>query len=314
MQPTPEIRSEADGRAAGHVALWGVQLCFGLFPVFGSIAMRPGQGFDPFAVAVWRFLAGALCLGLLALALHGRRARIARADVPLFLFCALLGISANQAFFLGGLQRSTPLNAGLLICLIPVFTFVVAVIARQERFDWVRATGVGIALVGSLPLFLGRGAELLGEHAFGNLLMAANGLCYAVYLVLARPLTRRYPPLVVVAWMYVLSLVSLPAFAWGRPLGPAVSSAATWGSLAYVLVFATVVAYLLNTFALSRVRASTTAFYIYAQPVITAIASALLLDEAFQPGMGRAALALFVGIALVTRRPRPEPEPAHGTA
>lgn len=294
---------EPGGEVAGHVALCAVQVCFGLFPVFGAIAMRPGVGFDPFAVAVWRVAVGALCLGGAAWWLCRERMRIARGDLGLFFLCSTLGIAANQGISLAGLQRSTPMNAGLLICLIPIFTFVVAVVAGHERFGWLRAAGVAVAFAGSLPLFLGRGAEVFGEHALGNLLLATNALCYGVYLVFSKPLTRRYPPLVVIAWMYGLSLVWLPAFAWGRSLWPEVSSAATWGSMAYVLVFATVVSYLLNTFALSRVPASTTAFYIYAQPLITGCASALIVGEQPAPGMGLAALGLFVGVALVTRRP-----------
>ena len=52
------------------------------------------------------------------------------------------------------------MNAGLVICLIPVFAYAVAVAARKERFVPARGAGVCVALAGAIPLFLQRGAEL----------------------------------------------------------------------------------------------------------------------------------------------------------
>lgn len=294
----------------GLIALGAVQLCFGLFPVFGGMAMNAESGFAPFAVACWRIAVGSVVLLSLSLALFGRRAIPSRADLLPLAFFALLGIVLNQGLFLVGLQRSTPMNAGLVICLIPVFAYTVAVIGRRETFHRRRALGVLVALAGAVPLFAARGADLGAEHAFGNLLMAGNALCYAVYLVYSKPLLRRMPPLVLVTWVYVLSLPWLPLFAWGTDLVPASASPAAWWSLAYVIVFPTVLAYALNTYALARVEASTTAFFVFAQPVITALAAWILLQEVPTPALGLAAIGLFIGMALVVKRPGQEPTPS----
>ena len=71
------------GASAPLCALAAVQLCFGLFPVFGRLAMDPEAGFSPFAVATWRIGVGAVCLFLLAFSIYGRRAiRAARTSRP----------------------------------------------------------------------------------------------------------------------------------------------------------------------------------------------------------------------------------------
>ncbi len=285
----------------GHVALGAVQLFFGLFPVLGLAAMVRDEGFSPWALATWRIVTGAVALGLLAFIRHRREARPSLADLAKLALLAVLGISLNQGLFLSGLARSTAINAGLLICLIPVFTFLVAALFRLEAFSLRRGVGVAIALLSALPLFLTRGADLAAEHASGNLLMAANGLCYAFYLVFSRPLTIKYPPLVVIAWVYVLSLPWLPLFIARGPLGPALPSAEVWAAFAYVMVFPTVLAYLLNMIALSRLPASTTAFYIFAQPFITAVAAWFILKERLQPELIPAAVGLLVGLVLVVR-------------
>ena len=287
--------------AQGHAALAAVQVFFGLFPVFGRVVMEPSRGFTPWALATWRIGFGALALGLAAYLVHGRRAWPGRRDLGWLALHALTGIVVNQGLFLAGLARTTALNTGLLICLIPVFTFTVAALAGREAFHWRRALGVVVALLAALPLVLGRGVSLAPEHALGNLLLVGNMVSYAFYLVFSRPLTQRHPPLVVIAWVYLLSVPWLPLFALQGPILPAESRPGLWAALAFVLIFPTTLAYMLNMFALSRLAASTTAFYVFAQPFVTALAAWIWLDERLAPELLPAALGLLVGLALVVK-------------
>jgi drug/metabolite transporter (DMT)-like permease len=287
---------------AGHLALVVAQVAFGLFPVIGTIVFRPG-GISPLALGAWRVTGGSVALGGLALVLHGKRVLPAVTDLPRFVICSLLGVAINQGLFLLGLARSTPDNAALVMALIPVFTFAIATAVGQETFSGLRAVGVGVALAGLAPLLFADGFHSLGRHGIGNLLMAANALSYSTYLVMTKPLTRRYPPLVVIAWTYVFSLVALPLFVSGQKLLPDAGAWAAWWSVAYVVAFPTVLAYLLIVFALTRLRASTTGVYVYAQPLVTAVAAWLVFHERPTPTMLLAAASLFLGIWLVSRRP-----------
>jgi len=285
----------------GHLALLAVQVCFGFFPIFGKLAF---DGFSPRAVAAWRFLVGGLVLGLLAWVRYGRAMIPRRADLLRLQVCSLLGVVINMVVFLEGLERSTAVNAGLLMPVIPVYTFAIAVAVGQERFSWRRGAGILLALAGTLSLLLQKGPDLSSEHLVGNLLIVVNTLSYSLFLVVGKPLLRRYPPFVVIAWVFLLSLWSIPFFARGETLVPAGAGAAPWLSLGYILVFPTLIAYLLNTFALSVVAASTTATYILLQPLIAVTAGVLLLGEAFLPGTGFAAAVILAGVWLVVRGPR----------
>jgi drug/metabolite transporter (DMT)-like permease len=62
--------------------------------------------------------------------------------------------------------------------------------------------------------------------------------------------------------------------------------------------------YLLNTYALSKVSASTTAAYIYLQPLVTCAADYFWLGRPLQHGVLAAAALIFVGLALVLKRSR----------
>ncbi|MDA1266356.1 MAG: DMT family transporter [Planctomycetota bacterium] len=303
----PEVTASEEAvarrrRLSGHLALLAANLVFGLFPVYGRMAMDPERGVTPFALATWRIGCGAAIFTVLALVASRGPRLPRRADVGAIALLAMLGIVANQALYLTGLERSNAANAGLMMCTIPVFTFVVAALSRQERFSPVRSLGVAITLLGVLPLLLDDDVSLGGRRAVGNLLIAANCLCYSVYLVAMKPFRGRYSALAIMAWVYVLSLPAIPFLAAGEPLLPAVSDAASWGSLAYVVLGPTVIAYLLNAFALGRVRASTTAFYIFMQPVIAAVGGGWILGEPIGAEVLLASACLVPGMLLVTRK------------
>jgi drug/metabolite transporter (DMT)-like permease len=291
----------------GLLALLAVQLLFGLFPLFVHVTTHPAGagtaagGLGSRAIAVWRILAGALVLGGVALVRHGRAFLVARGDLPRLLACSLLGITANMTLALEGTARTSVLHAGLLLTLIPVFTYAVAVLARVEPHRPRALAGIGFALAGAAWLMFLRGASPgTTSDTTGDALILANSLCYAGYLVLARTLLARLPTLVVIAWAFLLALSSLPLVARGTDLLPAdVAPQALFG-LAYLVLCATIAAYLLNTYALARVRASTVAAFIYLQPLVAGTSGVLLLGE--RPGAGGlgAALCLLSGLGLVT--------------
>ena len=285
----------------GHLALVLVQLCFGLFPIFGIWAF---EDFAPRIVAVWRIAFGALILAALALHRHGRGALPRRGDLPLLAASSLFGIVLNQTLFLEGLARSTAINSGLIQTLIPVFTFILAVAVGQESFSRLRGLGILLALAGALILLLPGGAGFDREHLIGNLLLTVNSLCFSIYLILSRRLLWRYPVLVVIAWVYVIALGSVPLLARGAELLPASIGARSWLSLGFILLFPTAFGYLLNTYALARVQASTTAVYGYSQPLMTGLAGFWLLGERLSAALLWAGALLFGGIWLVARRPR----------
>lgn len=300
------------GEFAAHAALAAVQLFFALFPVFGKLAFAGGV-YTPLSVGVARILFGAFTLSALALMLHGPEALPRLCELPRIALLSILGVAANMTLYLEGLKRSTAGNATLMICLIPVFTFSIAAALGHERFGARRIGGLLLALGGAALLVAGQ-ADLGGEHTLGNLLIVCNCLGYAAYLVMVRPLAQRHPPLAVIAWMFVASLPWVPLMLWrdhaARGAGefalrevllPAAADPRALWSLGFIVVFPTTLAYLFNVFALSRVRASTTAVYIYAQPLGTAIAAWYMLDERVTPLMGLSAALLFPGIWLVSR-------------
>jgi drug/metabolite transporter (DMT)-like permease len=224
--------------------------------------------------------------------------------------CALTGVALNQGLALEGMVRSTALNAALIMTLIPVFTVVIAAWMGTERLTPRRLLGLPIAFAGAalavFARFEGQQAAL-NAHTWGNLMMATNCLLYAFYLVYSRRLLARMRVEALVAWIYLLSLPFVPlALIGGAPLPDPSAGASPWIGLGLILLFPTLMAYGLNSYALRRVPSSVAAIYIYLQPLVAGVGGAVALNEDPPQQLFLAGALLFLGIALaVWKRPGP---------
>ena len=322
QHPSPRRR-----RIEGLAALVLVQIAFGLFTVLVKIVVDPGSGLSgapshqvgeegasggvglaPRAIAFWRILLMGGVLSVLAAAAHGRAFLVPGRDLARLALCGLFGVVTNQWLALEGVARSHALTAGVLMTLIPVFTYAVAIGVRQERASRRRGLGIVVALVGALGLVLGQAhlapSAAASQPIVGSLLIVANCLSYAIYLVLARSLLTRIPPLVVIAWTFLFALLALPFLAREVELWPAAMDPRALRAMALLLLFPTLIGYTVNAWALARVSASTTAVFVYLQPLVAGVTAMAVLGE--RPGMSTllSSAVLFLGIGLVVWRRR----------
>ncbi|MEO6323623.1 MAG: DMT family transporter [Thermoanaerobaculia bacterium] len=295
------------------LALFFVQIFFATFPIFGKIAMRE---VSPLVVASFRAAFGAIFLSLAARWASSDEPPFSRREHFTLFVLSMLGIVSNQIFFISGLARTSAIHASLIVATIPAFTVLVGVVSGRERPGLRRIFGVPIAFLGILFL-LGVGRTYVGAGSLaGDLLIAVNCLCYSMYLVGARDILAKHSAISVIAALFrygalPILLFAIPAL---RTFEPSKLSAAAAWSIAAIVIFATVLAYFLNAWALARTDASTAAIFVYIQPLIAGTLAWLVLGERPGPRTGGAALLILAGVALTTwpgrvRRPTdPLPE------
>jgi len=286
-------------RTRGHAiaALLATQLLFGLWPVVGTMVLAR---MPPAALVGVRIGVSGPLLFLLA---RPWRARMAGREILACAGLSLLGVVLNQAMFIEGLARSTPINSAVLGTLIPVYTVLFAVLLRREKASGARLLGLGAAMAGALFLIGAERLEWGPLRLHGNLLLALNCAVYSAYLVLARPLLGRHGALPVIGWVFLFSVpgilpYSLPALAavtWSDLPWQ------VWGGLCYIVVAASILPYALNAFALKHLPASSVASFVYFQPLVTAIAAAALLQQWPDWQVFVSSALVFAGVALVTR-------------
>ena len=294
-------RQEAAGLAP-HIALIAVQVMFATWPVLGKIALR---SLPSLTLVGFRVFGAAIALTAVGLATR-KLGRIERRDWLLLAACSLLGVVFNQWLFVKGLSLTTVVNATLLGTTIPVFTLIVSILLGNDRPSLRRIIGILVAAAGIVYLIQPERAEFSRHSFIGDLLIISNSICYGTYIAISKRLVSRYNALTVITWIFIFGCfptVPVGAVSLSRISINNVPTA-VWLAVAYIVLFATVLCYYLNSWALSRVAPSTVAVYIYLQPLIAFALAPLLLGEKISSRVIVAAVLVFAGVAVVTSRGR----------
>jgi drug/metabolite transporter (DMT)-like permease len=289
----------------GHAAILSTNILFGLNISISKSLLD--NWISPAGLTLARVAFGAAAVWTLSC--FSRRERVSRRDAWTLVACAVLGIVINQAFFILGLERTSPIDAGLIATLNPMIVMLVAAVVLREPVTWKKAGGVLVGASGALLIIwqsIVRGDDDAGSAPLvGNLFCLLSVLAYCLYLVISRPIARRLGPVTLMKWMFLVSTVVLLPFGW-RDLraAPVLSPAGTGeaiASLVYVLVGATFLAYLLIPIALRRIRPTTISMYNYLQPIVAGIAAIVVGQGLLTWDKPVATLLIFSGVYLVTR-------------
>jgi drug/metabolite transporter (DMT)-like permease len=295
----PDRPPSEPSRLRVQITLLLVQLAFGGFHVVAKAVLAD---LPPLALAGLRVTAATPFLVWLA----WRRDRVlpARRDLPWLALLGGLGVTANQLFFITGLRYTTATNASILQPSLPVFAVAAAALLGVERIGPRRLLGIGLSVTGALVLV--NPLRLAADHqaVLGNGLILLNCLCYALFLVLQRPLLERIPWRTLIAWSFVFGggavlLVSLPTLLrldWG------VVPAGAWWGIAYIVGIATVFAYSANTWAVRRSSPALVATYSTLQPVVAAALAVAFLGERFGWAEAAGFVLIAGGLLLVSTR------------
>lgn len=250
-----------------HLALFIVNVLYGASHVLAKGVMP--DYLTPSVFILFR-VAGATLLFWLVLSLTKSKP-IERKDFPLIALCGLFGVAINQLFFFHGLNLSSAINSGIIMALNPIMVVILSFFLFKERLTSLKITGITLGAVGAILLTL-KASSHVGDSRLGDLFLFLNALSYAIYLVLAKPLMKKYSPIQVITWVFTFGLIFVLLF---PPTLSELSqtnfqriSTAIWWKIAYVVIGVTFFTYLLTIFGLKYLSATVSSAYIYTQPVM----------------------------------------------
>ncbi|MDE5970961.1 MAG: DMT family transporter, partial [Muribaculaceae bacterium] len=204
-----------------------------------------------------------------------------------------------------GIQFTSPVDASIMSTLTPVFTMICAAVLISMPITWLKGFGVALGLGGALMMVLGDTgqSEKAINPMFGNTMCLIAQFCAALYYVLFRNIINRYSPYTLMKWMFIASSLT-----YCLPLSPrliaidyAAFTPAMWWSIAYIIVFATFIGYLLIPFSQRLLKPTVISMYSYFQPVTSAILATALGLAAFGLIKIAATVLIFAGVFAVSR-------------
>ncbi len=275
-----------------HLWMLLATFCWAGNMVAGKQALR---GFSILAVAQLRVLGAALFFWTLFLARRRRPAlRLTPRQWAFMAVVAASGVILNQLFFIGGLARTSVAHTGLMVALGPVMVLVLSCLMRLEALTVPKVAGMLVSFGGVAVLTTGKVGQGNGGHWVGDLLLLAGSAAFALYTILVKEVADRYDALTLTTLTHGLGVLLLAPFGARAALNArwAPLPAQAWWGLAYMIVFGSVVPYLIYNFALTELIASRVAAFSYIQPVIATGLGIWLLAE-------KLTLSVLVGGALI---------------
>lgn len=286
-----------------HIAVFGANLIYG-------INYTVAKGVMPDFIKPKGFIAlrviGALLLFWLVRMFMARE-KIEKKDWPRLIACGLFGVAINQTLFFEGLNLTSEVNASLIMTSNPVIVLLMAAFIIGEKVTMKKIAGIALGAVGAILLILGnQNSALTGGGWLGDLFIFINATSYAIYLVIVKPLMKKYNFITIISWAFLFGSIAVV------PLGFTEVMEIEWStmptgillSVLYVIICTTFLAYLLNIYGLRSLNPSNVSSYIYLQPVL---AIAFTLIVAYNEKVGDlswekagCAMLIFIGVYLVS--------------
>jgi drug/metabolite transporter (DMT)-like permease len=296
-------------RRSSELSIFGALVCaqtfLGAFPVAAKVAL---ESIPPLPFALFRVAGASVVLWAIRPILP--RDKIDREDLPRLALLAFLGVAFNQILYIEGLSLSTAINASVLMTTIPVLTLGIAIIAGREGASTRKLLGCVLGLAGALTILDVTRFDLRSRLFLGDAMLLTNATAYSTYLVLSRDLLRKYSAPTFIRITFSMGAIPILAFA-AAPLAKMSFARVTptaWACMAAVILFPSVIGYVLNAWALARTHASRVALFVTLQPFVATTLAVFWLSEEPSARAATAAALIFAGL-LVSRPPLPRRSP-----
>lgn len=287
----------------GHGSMLLANVSWGLMSPLAKVVMAGGV-VTPLVLTDMRIF-GAMVLFWIVSAFR-KPEHVPPRDMLRLFTASLLAIVLNQGSFIMGVGLSSPADASIITTSMPLWAMILAAVVLKEPVTGKKVAGIALGACGALMLILGSGggkaSALDARHVAGDLLVLFAQLSYASYLVLFKGFVSRYSLVTVMKWMFTYSFLctlpfsytSLAAMQWTA------IDASTWASVAFIVVMATFVSYMLIVVGQKCLRPTVAGMYNYVQPVVACVVAVCLGLDTFNAMKGVAVVLIFGGVFLVT--------------
>ncbi len=282
-----------------HLALLAANIIYGLNYNIAKILMP--DYISPLGLVALRAIVATILFWVFSVFFP--REKVAPKDILYLLMFFLFGVFFNQVFFLLGLNKTSPINASLIMLINPVFAIILGALILKETLSARRIFGVIMGMAGTAFLILGRGKINISEGSFmGDLLIFLTAASWALFLVMIKKMTDKYKSYTVMKWVFLFGLFPNITIGFNQLSDVDFLTLPTIIILAllYVTVFTTFIGYNLNILGLRHLSPTVVSTYVYIQPVIAVTVAIILKQDSLNLQKIISALLVFSGVYLVS--------------
>ena len=223
------------------------------------------------------------------------------------LVAILLGLTGGSLYFLTenyALVYGYCSNVSLIVCLTPLVTaIIVGWFYPAERLGKAGIVGSLVALVG-MALVVFNGNFVLKLSPLGDVLAFAACLCWALYSLLIKRLSAKYGNMLITRKVFGYGLLTMLPLMLARGVNyDAVvdGGVQVWGNVLFLGCVASMLCFLGWNWCLDRLGTVRATNFIYLNPIIAIVSSAIVLDERVTWVAITGAVLILAGLVYIDR-------------
>lgn len=258
-----------------YAAMVFVNVMWGLSFIFSKHAML--AGFPSLTLAFLRYIVATVLLCPMVLAKE-KSMKLHKKDILPMFASALVGITLYYGFEYAGIQRTSTVNASLILAAIPIITMIVEAIVYRSRLSARQLVGSLISLAG-VGLVVATGADEGQSSIIGDMCILGAAIVWVCYIFISRSLRAKYSSLGMNAWQALFSLVTLLPMSLTEKSQWQPVPWDGWASLLVLAVVCSALCYWIYGNALSELSPLASAIFINLIPLTTILGGVFFLGE-----------------------------------
>lgn len=228
---------------------------------------------------------------------------------PKIILLAFIGPFISNALFYIGIKQATASDASIIGAFYPVVIMIAAGIFLKEKSSFSAWLGALIASLGTIiiigePLISG---GKFGQSLTGNLIIALSVVTWTAFVIASKKIAKEFSSLTLTALYMVFSALLSTPFVIKEAMSTHFDfiqnlTGTDLLNLIFLVLGASVAAYLIMEWSFERVRAQLEGYLSYIQPSVAVLASFLILKEIPSNFFYLGSSLVAIGVFLIFRK------------
>ena len=225
------------------------------------------------------------------------------------LIMLLLGITGGSAYFMAenfGLHFAQSTDVAFIIAFTPLLTTLVAWIFHQERQQITRGFVLGLCIaMAGITLLIFKGDFQMQPSLLGDSLALLAALRWAFYSLLIKPVARRYSVTFITRKVFFYGWVTILPFLGGysfKDTMALLTEPVVTANLLFLAVVASFLCYLWWNIVLEKIGVLKSSYYLYVNPVASAVVSMLFMDEVMNLSIAMGLVLILLGVMVSEKK------------
>jgi len=288
--------------AHAYALIAAASITWGTMGIFGKLAFE--YGINPATLIALRLLISSVTM-LMPLILFKRELlKIRRRDIPKLLVFGIFATALQRITYFYAIDLTTATIAAMLFYTYPIFVTLLASLFSKEKVQLSTILAIIFAFSGVALVVRAYEASWLNANFIGITFGMLSSVFFVFYFFITKDLRNHYTNWTLIFYGDTIGAIALSPIIFSSFSAVANYPQQLWLLIFIIAWFPSLFAYLIYSYALKHVEFSKGSILSVLEPLSTAIFSAVILSEKFEPPQIIGITLALTGVILLFYKPK----------